>query len=83
MTRSAVRFLPALAAIFVAACAGTHGLAEGEVRECRKIEITGSKFPKQDCRTNVEWAKHDTAEAERSATMLNTNQSGANPATMN
>lgn len=83
MFRSVARFLPALAVLFIAACVGTHGLAEGEVRECRKMEITGSKLPKQDCRTNVEWAKYDSEEAERNAAMLNANQSDASPATMN
>jgi hypothetical protein len=73
----------ALALVFTAACAGTYGLAEGEVRECRKMEVTGSKIAKQDCRTNVEWAKYDAEEAERNAAMLQTNQTGADPASMN
>lgn len=83
MSRSVARFLPALALVFIAACAGTHGLAEGEVRECRKMEITGSKIPKQDCRTNVEWAKHDAEEAARNAALLDASQAGASPASMN
>lgn len=83
MFRSVARLLPAFAVLFITACVGTHGLAEGEVRECRKMEITGSKLPKQDCRTNVEWAKYDAEEAERNAAMLNTTQTGADPATMN
>lgn len=82
MFRYAVSALPVLGLVFVAACVGTpKGLAEGEVRECRKLDITGSKLAKQDCRTTTEWAKFDEDEAKRNAEVLITNQRGADPGT--
>lgn len=83
MSRSAVRFLPVLAVVFITACVGTHGLAEGEVRECRKMEITGSKIAKQDCRTNKEWARHDAEEAARNAALLGAGQTGVDTGSAN
>lgn len=83
MFRTAARILPILGILAATACVGTHGLAEGEYRECRKLNITGSKIAKEDCRTNTEWAKHDAEEAARNAALMESAKSGASPATMN
>lgn len=82
MIRIALRTLPVVALLLATACAGTSKLAAGEVQECRKLEITGSKIAKQDCRTVTEWAAHDELEAKRNHEMLIMNQRGASPATM-
>lgn len=72
--------LAALLAIALGACAGTpKELAANERKECRSIEVTGSKFPKEDCRTVEDWAKQDEAEKARSEGLLGTSRQGVQP----
>lgn len=72
-----------VAAVLVVAlsgCAGTpKELAANEREECRSIEVTGSKFPKKDCRTVEDWAKHDEDEKARSEGLLSTSRQGVQP----
>lgn len=76
------RFVAGAMLVGLVGCVGTPvELAEGEKKECRSVEVTGSRFPKQECMTVTEWAKHDEDEAKRNAELLIQNQRGANPAT--
>lgn len=70
----------ALLALALGACAGTpKELAAHEREECRSIPVTGSKFPKQDCRTVSDWAKYDEEEKARSEGLLGTSRQGVQP----
>ncbi len=76
------RFLVGTLLIGLAGCVGTpETLAAGETKECRRTEVTGSRFPKKECKTVTEWAKYDEDEARRNAELLIQNQRGADPAT--
>lgn len=76
------RFLAGVMLVGLVGCVGTPAnLAEGEKEECRSVEVTGSRFPKRECKTVTEWAKYDEDEAKRNAELLNQNQRGATPAT--
>ncbi len=62
------------------ACAGTpKELAGNERKECRSVEITGSKFPKEDCRTVEDWAKQDADEKARNEGLLGQSRQGVQP----
>ncbi|MFN7056248.1 hypothetical protein [Hyphomonas sp.] len=75
--------LPLVAVAILGACAGTpKDLAAGETRECRRIEVTGSKLAKRDCRTATDWAKYDEEQALVNSESIITNQRGADPYTM-
>ncbi len=78
MTRTLA--ISAVLLMALGACAGTpKELAANERKECRSIEVTGSKFPKQDCRTVEDWAKEDDAEKARSEGLLGTSRQGVQP----
>ena len=78
MTRTLA--IAAVLMVALGACAGTpKELAANERKECRSIEVTGSKFPKQDCRTVEDWAKQDEAEKARSEGLLGTSRQGVQP----
>lgn len=77
-----IRIIAAAALAGLAGCVGTpKDMALGETRECRSTEITGSRFPKEECKTVAEWTKFDEDEAKRNAELLIQNQQGADPAT--
>ncbi|WP_157532750.1 MULTISPECIES: hypothetical protein [Hyphomonas] len=64
MVRSILRSLPLIAMLSMVACAGTPaGMAANEERECRTLDITGSKIAKRECRTVSDWAKRDQDQA--------------------
>jgi hypothetical protein len=78
-----IRFLAIALLTSVAACAGVpKGMEAGETAECRSLNVTGSRFPKTECKTVTEWAKYDADEKKRNEEMLIREQRGANPATM-
>lgn len=78
MTRTLA--ISAVLLMALGACAGTpKELAANERKECRSIEVTGSKFPKQDCRTVEDWAKEDEAEKARSEGLLGTSRQSVQP----
>ncbi|MGE6696866.1 hypothetical protein ACQKH5_04185 [Hyphomonas sp. NPDC076900] len=64
MVRSTLRSLPLIAMLSLVACVGTpEGMAANEERECRSLDITGSKIAKRECRTVSAWAKWDQEQA--------------------
>ncbi len=76
------RFIAGALLVGLAGCVGTpKDAALAEAKECRSIEVTGSRFPKKECKTVTDWVKYDEDEAKRNAELLIQNQRGANPAT--
>jgi hypothetical protein len=76
------RYLAAALLVGLAGCVGTpEAAALGETEECRSTEVTGSRFPKKDCKTVTEWVKHEEEEARRNAELLIRNQQGVDPGT--
>lgn len=64
MVRFKLCSLPLIAMLSLVACAGTpDGMAANEERECRALDITGSKIAKRECRTVSDWAKRDQEQA--------------------
>lgn len=60
MVRSTLRSLPLIAMLSLVACVGTPSdMAANEEKECRTLNITGSKIAKRECRTASDWAKRD------------------------
>ncbi|MFN4225226.1 MAG: hypothetical protein ACK4HR_02835 [Hyphomonas sp.] len=51
-------------------------------KECRSIQLPGSNIIKRDCKTRVEWAKHDAEEAARNAALLGNSRTARDPYTM-
>ena len=79
MAHMSVRIAQLALFAIIAACAGTpKEYAEGQ-RECRTLEVTGSKIAKRDCRTATEWAKHDELEAARNAESMLSNYRSVDP----
>lgn len=84
-----IRFLAAALAVALGACAGTPEAATlGEAvdpnapKECRSYKPPGSNIIKRECKTAVEWAKHDSEEAARNAGLLGNSRESASPNTM-
>jgi hypothetical protein len=72
--------LYAAAATALVACAGTPDeLAANQREECRSIEVTGSKFPKKECRTVEDWAQYDEDEKARNKGLLDNARQGVQP----
>jgi hypothetical protein len=72
--------LYAAAATALVACAGTPGeLAANQREECRSIEVTGSKFPRKECRTVEDWAQYDEDEKARNKGLLDNARQGVQP----
>ena len=51
-------------------------------KECRKIDLPGSHISKRECKTRLEWAKHDSEEEARNAGLLGHYRETASPNTM-
>lgn len=72
----------------LAACAATPEVADLNAdgtpveKECRSIKLPGSNLIKRDCKTRVEWAKHDSEEAARNAALLGNSRTARDPYTM-
>lgn len=72
--------LASCALLLISACAGTPAdRAPGEARECRTLDITGSKIAKRDCRTISDWAQHDEEEAARAEAATMSGKQNADP----
>lgn len=80
-------FIAALAA-GLAACATAPAAPELNAdgtpveKECRKIDLPGSNITKRECKTQQEWAKHDSEEVARNAGLLGHSRETASPNTM-
>lgn len=85
-----IQYLAAAVAVVLGACAGTPDSATlaGEAadpnapKECRSYKAPGSNIIKRECKTAVEWAKHDSEEAARNAGLLGSSRESASPNSM-
>ncbi|MEQ9505519.1 MAG: hypothetical protein RLO80_04560 [Hyphomonas sp.] len=84
-----IRFFAVALATALGACAGTpdgaQTVAAGDPnapKECRSYKPPGSNIIKRECKTAVEWAKHDAEEVARNEGLLGNSRESASPNTM-
>lgn len=83
------RFFVAALVLALGGCAGTPEAAldaaasdPNAPKECRSYKPPGSNIIKRECKTTVEWAKHDAEEVARNEGLLGNYRETASPNTM-